>query len=382
MATILVVDDSPEVCNMLAGTILATMGHDTLVAYHGLQALDLVRRHSRYLDLMLLSKRLPDVSGLDLLRQLRQENCAVPTILMVEHGSENIAVDAIHSGVQDYLVKPIHQEQLKLVLERALGGVRIQQQTERLTNQLKEQLTWLKTLSRVGQALTSTLEVDQVLRRIVEAGVLLTHADEGFLALLDAKSGELYMRAVKNIDEFTAQTIRLPVTDSLIGQVLRSRQPLRVTQGDQHPLKVSTGYLVYSLLHIPLFARGIPLGVLSVDNRVTHNAFSAADETMLLSLADYASVALENANLYDRAQQEINERKKVEEQLRYENLHDRLTGLYNRTFLAERIHLALETLRRDPQHVFAILFMDIDRFKDINDSLGHLMGDQDRKSVV
>ena len=55
-------------------------------------------------------------------------------------------------------------------------------------------------LYTVGQSVTSTLEVNEVLRRIVEAGVRLTRAEEGFLALLDENSSQLYLRAVKNID--------------------------------------------------------------------------------------------------------------------------------------------------------------------------------------
>jgi PAS domain S-box-containing protein len=98
--------------------------------------------------------------------------------------------------------------------------------------------------------------------------------------------------------------------------VLQTKRPLRSTQASGQPLKVTTGYLVFSLLHIPLSARGVPLGVLSVDNRTTHRSFSAADEAKLLSLADYASVALENASLYEKAQQEIAERHRAENALR------------------------------------------------------------------
>lgn len=83
---------------------------------------------------------------------------------------------------------------------------------------------------------------------------------------------------------------------------------------------------------------------------------------------------LESTN--QELQNEIVERKAVEQQLTYDSLHDAMTGLPNRVLFLDRLGQAIEYCKRRTEFTFAVLFVDIDQFKVINDSLGHLTGDQ------
>jgi two-component system NtrC family sensor kinase len=349
--TILVVEDNAQIADLLSSHLLPRMGYETLVAHDGNTALEMARIHRP--DLMLLDLRLPDITGLEILRRLADENRSVPTILFTAYGSERIAVDAFRLGVQDYLIKPVDPEHLRAAINRAFTETRLRREKSRLTNKLQQQVTRLTVLSRVGKSVTSTLKLDEVLRRIVEAGVYLTQADEGFLALQDERTGQPYLRATHNIDQEHSQTLRQKISDSLVSKVLRTGQPLRMARSpEDKPLKVSTGLLAHSLLYVPIRSKGKALGVLAVDNRIGERPFRQMDEMLLGSLADYAAAAIENARLYAETGRQLRELQMLEEASR---------TILSTLNLDERLnHILAEITARMNTQVASILLLNIE----------------------
>jgi signal transduction histidine kinase len=162
------------------------------------------------------------------------------------------------------------------------------------------QLAELRLIYNIGKSLSATLDLDILLAQVVEAAVEITQSEEGLILLPDADSGELTIRAAKNIDDDLVQSLRLPSHDSLAGQVMQSSEPILVNN-DSGWEKIKTEYLVKSLIYVPLLAKSQPVGVLGVDNKEKPIVFSEHDLEILAALASYAAIAIENAQLYENA---------------------------------------------------------------------------------
>ncbi len=311
--TVLVVDDRKDNLKFMREYVLEPNGYKMLEAENGLDALEIIL--SRKLDLIISDIMMPKMGGLELLEHLRQQGLDIPAILMTFHGSEETAVRAFRLGARDYVIKPFAIEEMLSTLDRALAESRLRQERDQLTQtllkvnqQLEHRLQELRFLYGIGRSVTSLQSIEPILNRIVEAAVYLTKADEGSLMLLDADSGELYLRAARDMGEKKAKNFRVKVHDSIVGQVMRTGRPVMIGgMNRDDSFKVTTGYFVKALLNVPLKVSDRVIGVLAVNNKTTVRTFNEGHLQSLMALADYASVAIENARLYAKLASEANE---------------------------------------------------------------------------
>ena len=301
---ILIVDNRKENIRFLTQQVLHPAGYQVSVAPDGEQGLREATENEP--DLIIMDLNIPRLGGLQVLQALRENQSDVPVILITFHGSEEAAVQAFRLGASDYIIKPYDAETMQRSVERLMTARRLRKERDRLAEsltyanrQVERRLKELSILASVGKSVTALLDEDRLLTRMVEAAVYVTSAEEGLLLLVDEESGDLYLRAARGLGEKYAHGFRLKVQDSLAGQVLSTGKPLIITGSRQEDrFKVKTGYLVKSLLHVPIKVGDSVIGVLSVDHMIEDRKFDNDDLYLLSVLADYAAIAIENGRLH------------------------------------------------------------------------------------
>lgn len=306
---VLVVDDNKEIRDFLAEYILEPMGFEVISAVDGLMGLELAI--SEQPDLMITDQQMPQMTGLELLQNLSDRQIDIPAILMTGRGSEETAVSAFRLGIRDYIIKPIDADELQESIEKALRESRLQRERDKLVDQLlgsnsqlQRRAQELNVLYDVGKSVSSSLDLEEVLHRVVEAAVFVVGAEEGSLMLLDEERGELYIRASKNLDS-EAQSMRKRVTDSLAGQVLQTGQTVAIGR-DSPTERTHTALLVKSLIYVPLILQERAIGVLGVMNYLREGSFDKNDTRALAALGGYATIAINNANMFKAIERERN----------------------------------------------------------------------------
>ena len=298
---VLVIDDSQEIRDFLSEYILQPKGFEVLTASNGLMGLEMAI--AKEPDLMIVDQQMPRLTGLEVLEKLKERGIEIPAILATAHGSEETAVAAFRLGIRDYVIKPFDADEISESVDRALRESRLQRERDQLVQQLMESNSQLQrraqelnVLYGVGKSVASSLDLEEVLHRVVEAAVYVVGAEEGSLMLLDEEQGELYTRASKNMDS-KAQSMRKRVNDSLAGKVLQTKRAIAIGN-DSKWQRTHTALLVKSLIYVPLILQNKPIGVLGVTNRIKETSFDSNDTRALSALAGYATIAINNANLF------------------------------------------------------------------------------------
>jgi signal transduction histidine kinase/CheY-like chemotaxis protein len=304
---ILVIDDSKQIVEHLAERILPAFGYKTLHAYDGRSGLQLIRQEKP--DLVMVDYNLPDMTGIEIMREMVRESINIPVVLVTGYGSEQSAIAAFRLGVRDYIIKPFTIDEIAEAVDRALVQSRLQHDKEYLADEvrrskveLSRQNQEMNTLFNIGKAITSLLSVDQVLDRVLEASTYLTEAEESTIWMVGEEDEWLYPYEP---EEQSGRRPKLALGDSLAGQVVQLGQPLRQSYFHDPGLKIGEDFFVRAVLFVPLKLRGITMGVLGVSNISANHAFSQKDEFLLSFLADYAAIALENAQVFQAADQAL-----------------------------------------------------------------------------
>jgi diguanylate cyclase (GGDEF)-like protein len=228
---------------------------------------------------------------------------------------------------------------------------------------LNERHLSLERLYRFTQIVSSTPEVDGILRSVLAQARELLHADRARLTFLHdlPQPQGVEVSLTGEGDLRRGPSVYVPPQSWITELIVSEARPVLIPRSTRVPRE--RDWLLECALRdslmVPLPGESGPVAILGVDDRLGDaRGFDKADVRLLETVANHAAIALRNGQLVD--------------QLRHESLHDPLTGLPNRTFFQRE----LERQLGDPASAdFAVGILDLDDFKDVNDTLGHQQGD-------
>jgi signal transduction histidine kinase len=170
----------------------------------------------------------------------------------------------------------------------------------------------LGALYRVSRSLGNSLNLSDVLTQVMDSVIQLTGAERGFLTLINPDTGDLDLRAARNIEQETLQREDMEISRTVVQSVIESGDGVVTTDAQTDPRfsqqESVIFYALRSILCAPLRARGGIIGVIYVENRAQKSLFSQDDLDMLSAFAGQAAIAIENARLYTRTDRALNDR--------------------------------------------------------------------------
>jgi len=298
---ILILDDRLDSLAFLLDQVLKPSGYETLVAKDTEECLHKGLWENP--DLIILATQFLSASTLAIYRTIQSRLPDIPVIITASYGSRELAEEALNQGVRSCILKPFTEEDVKGAIEGTLKGAPGKRTLEEEVGE--ERIAPRKVVGKagyvhaIGKSIVSVLEMEKVLTRIVEAAIYLAAADEGSLLLVEGE-GRFKIRAAKAQGERYARPFQREVEDRVAAQVISMGKPQRGRGPREHEWsEMKTGHLVEHLLYVPLVARNEVIAVLCLFNRDAGRPFPESDLDNLVALADYAAIALENAQLFE-----------------------------------------------------------------------------------
>lgn len=340
-ARLLIVDDDPRLAQSLKD--LASLdGHQAITCFSGRSAIELLGQQT--FDLILLDLVMPEMNGHEVMDYIQKHYPQIPVIMLSGTGTINEAIKALRKGVYDFIRKPYQPEELLRTIENALHKTRLEALNDTINNKLEHSENLYHYLVDNSPDIIYTLDLDGrftfVNQRVTD---LLGYGNEELL-------GQHYSVLIHEEDLDRA---KYAFNERRTGDRASSNIELRLRCKSKCNIDAYRHFET-SFITIVLNAKGLYPNEQPVDAPCLGSYGVARD---------------------------ISDRKKTEESLIYQAYHDALTGLPNRALFKDRLSMSIAQAKRNRTKL-GVMFLDLDRFKWVNDTLGHLHGDELLKMVA
>ena len=339
-ARILVVDDEPRLVSSLA-SLLRGCGYDVTEANGGKHACELIA--TQQFDLALLDLRMPAVDGFAVMAYLENQQPECGSIVISGESSFTAVSRALRRGALDYIRKPFDPEELIATVKGVVGK---------------------QSLLKAHEYIQVRLEKSEALHRYIvnsSPDIVFMLDAEGHFCFINSKVESLL--GYKPV-ELCGRHFRHILDDRDVARGIYALNAPDISADNPRTLEIR------------LKTRG--------SRRATRHfeitAFPIDPQSWTHNSRTQGGGSGQNASYYGTAR-DVTERKEAEAFINFQAYHDLLTRLPNRALFKDRLELAITHARRERQKL-AVMFLDLDRFKVINDTLGHAMGDRLLQAVT
>lgn len=366
---ILIVDDEPSFRSVLV-ELLIDSGYVVAGAESAEGALSMMeqcRYHIIFSDL-----RMPGMDGISFLGEVKRRDPSVEVIMVTSYTSVSSAIEALRLGAYDYLIKPLDDvAQVLAVIKRVSEKLSLEEEKRRLLEDLQKKNRELEesqkkvlqysmdivALYAAEKEILAGLDLAEVYRRAVGGLSKLVGLRPALFWSLSESGERLVPEAQSGLERIENPHWTIHLSDPLIspnGSIPSDLKEALIS-------KVAAG----SALFHPVFGHQKLFGLLALFDP-QREAFTKREQEILSRFSSSVAIAIENARLYESVKRLA--------------IRDGLTGLYNRRYFEETLKSEVLRASRYKQPV-TLIFIDVDHFKNYNDSQGHLRGDEVLKQV-
>lgn len=337
---ILVADDNPRLLQTLVD-LLRSEGYDTVAASGGREACEAIRT-ARF-DLAMVDLNMPEVDGFEVMDQVSRSQPECALIVVSGETSFRTVSRALRRGAADYIRKPFDPDELLATLDNVMGK---------------------RSLLLAHENMQRRLEQSESLHRYI------VNSSPDIVFMLDREGRFCFLnRKVETLLGYRPSDL----IGRHFGTLLVEEDAIRSNHALRDPG-------ISADRPVTLEVRLRVSGSLSANRHFEITAFPVDQDTWIGSDNLDEQYLSRHARYYGTAR-DITERKEAEAFISFQAYHDLLTRLPNRALFRDRLNLAITQARRNRQ-TLAVMFLDLDRFKVINDTLGHAMGDRLLQAVT